>query len=421
MTVFAVMLLTAACASGDSGSNTASDPDPTSTVVPVPTLSAEGIVPTPLAIPTDEAEESDESEMATPTAGADDEGASPAPTSTEELTAEPTATATAAPTATPRPVPTAVPTAVVVSPTPRPVVPTATPVPPQPTATATAGWVNPDCYVGPGAADEPVWWCGQKICQVGAPHAGCPTAPPVFPNIRVGCRISDNNIRVNEIITLEAWQDPINVPVQFAFEHGDGTIDPTSQSRAFYREAGKYDVVLRWTSGQLRNRTFCGTVTVTSATSPTPTPTPSTNLQISCTISDNFVQVNENLRFTAVQSPSNVAVNYVFDHGDGTLDATSSSLAYYASPGFYWVRLKWSHAGGSGETECGTVTVTPTFQASAYLGQSRSAAEAVAASNGFSSRVVRIDGESFPVTQDYRSGRLNFELDNGLVTVVTIG
>jgi len=71
------------------------------------------------------------------------------------------------------------------------------------------------------------------------------------------------------------------------------------------------------------------------------------------------VQVNELLTFTAFQSVANVQVSYVFDHGDGTLDQTAQSNAFYTSPGFYEVRLNWASGSQSGSTFCGTVTVQP--------------------------------------------------------------
>ena len=92
---------------------------------------------------------------------------------------------------------------------------------------------------------------------------------------------------------------------------------------------------------------------------PTPTPTPPV-VTIGCRIEPQRpVVVGEILTYTALQSPPDVDVEFVFDHGDGTLDPRPVSLAYYEAPGSYDVVLNWSHAGGQGSTFCGTVTVVP--------------------------------------------------------------
>lgn len=239
--------------------------------------------------------------------------------------------------------------------------------------------------------------------------------------MQIDCTISDTDLVVNEVTVLRAVQDPVNVPVRYAFVHGDGTIDNTSESHAYYVEPGYYDVRLLWQYSGAKGSTNCGRVTVHPITAPTPTPTPSV-VQIGCTISpQRTVQVNETLTFTAFQDPSNVAVTYVFDHGDGTLDETSQSFAYYASPGFYQVVLRWAHSGGSGTTYCGTVTVEPNFNAADYLGRTPASAEALATSRGLVLRVVRIDDQVFPGTDDYRLDRVNVEIDANLVTEAYLG
>jgi hypothetical protein len=53
-------------------------------------------------------------------------------------------------------------------------------------------------------------------------------------------------------------------------------------------------------------------------------------------------------------------------------------------------------------------------------------AEAIATIEGVSSeqltyRVIRRDGESYPMTMDYRLDRINLEIDNGVVTKASIG
>ena len=53
-------------------------------------------------------------------------------------------------------------------------------------------------------------------------------------------------------------------------------------------------------------------------------------------------------------------------------------------------------------------------------------AEAIATIEGVSSeqltyRVIRRDGENYPMTMDYRLDRINLEIDNGVVTKASIG
>lgn len=414
------LLLVAACASDPAGPRDVAQDRPTTEPSATPSTSAPTAGPTALVVPTIVATDNGSDGQASPSATSEPQQQSPDSTPTPE------ATATPRPTSTPRPIPTAV-----VAPTPRPVVPTATAVPrlpratavpPTPTPTPTTAWINPDCYVGPGAADEPVWWCGGRICVVGAPHQGCPpTPPPQTGIVEVSCTVSKSRIQVDEIITLQAFQDPVNVPITFAFGHGDGTIDETSTSYAYYEAPGSYDVIMYWRQGQARGSLLCGTVTVVR-NGPAPTPTTAPTVQIGCTISPSrTVAVGELLTFTAFQDPSDVPIAYVFDHGDGTLDPTAQSSAFYAAPGSYEVRLRWAHSGTNGTILCGTVTVESAFNASNYVGQTTANAEVIAASRGLASRVVRIDGEWLIVTQDYRLDRVNFEIVGGVVTRATIG
>ena len=386
-----MILVMSACASApvETGAGTQGDSIPnTEPGSPAPTTG-----PTPLVIPATAA-----SPTATPAATV----GAVAPTAT----APPSPTATA----TPRPIRTVGPTAVATA--------TALPIP---TPTATPIWVNPDCYVGPGAADEAVWWCGGQICTIGAPHYGCPTGSPTRPYLRFDCTISDTDIAVNEIITLAAVHEPVNVPLRFAFSHGDGTVDNRSQSQAHYEAPGVYRVTLLWEYFGGKGSTPCGSVVVRPVGTPSPTPTPVV-AQIGCSVAPGrTVQVNETLTFTAFQSPANVPVSYVFDHGDGTLDATSESHAYSAAPGFYDVRLNWAHGNQSGTTFCGTVTVEPNFSAGDYLGRTPESAEARAANRGLTTRIVRIDDQVFPGTSDYRLDRLKVEVDANKVTNAYLG
>lgn len=164
---------------------------------------------------------------------------------------------------------------------------------------------------------------------------------------------------------------------------------------------------------------------VPATSTPVPTPTSAASqLDVGCAISNSQVLVNETLTFSALQTPANLAVAYAFDHGDGTIDETAESYAYYAEPGSYDVRLRWHFQDQQGTILCGTVQVqsdTPVFNESDYLGHTPEWAGAIAYNQGFEVRIVRIDDEDFPGTADYRTDRVNFEIDDNEVTKATVG
>jgi len=203
----------------------------------------------------------------------------------------------------------------------------------------------------------------------------------------------------------------VGLPIVYSFSHGDGTIDKTAESRAYYERPGNYDVKLRWEYFGAQGTTDCGTVKVRSANQPVPDPPQS--LRIDCRISDDQVVVNEIITLTAFHAPATEVVGYTFEHGDGTLDSTATSRAYYAAPGYYEVKLQWVYDGQSGTMACGTVTVAP--NAADFVGITTSQAEALGA------RIVRIDDQFFPHTQEYLPFRVNVEIDNGVVTRAYLG
>jgi hypothetical protein len=65
--------------------------------------------------------------------------------------------------------------------------------------------------------------------------------------------------------------------------------------------------------------------------------------------------------------------------------------------------------------------VEPTVDASLYVGLTVEEATAVALDAGFYIRVVSVDGESFQVTADYRTDRLNLTVVAGKVSSVQVG
>jgi len=52
------------------------------------------------------------------------------------------------------------------------------------------------------------------------------------------------------------------VPVQYVFDHGDGTRDVTNQSFAFYEAPGNYEVRMDWAHSDTSGTILCGTVVV---------------------------------------------------------------------------------------------------------------------------------------------------------------
>ena len=58
----------------------------------------------------------------------------------------------------------------------------------------------------------------------------------------------------------------------------------------------------------------------------------------------------------------------------------------------------------------------PSDPSRSYLGLTKNQATAKAETVGLQSRVVREGSKRFPITKELRAGRINFEVDNGVVT-----
>lgn len=65
--------------------------------------------------------------------------------------------------------------------------------------------------------------------------------------------------------------------------------------------------------------------------------------------------------------------------------------------------------------------VTPDLTTADFLGLTEDEAAAIVEENLLTARTVRIDDESFMVTEDFNPGRLNFEFDDGVITRVGLG
>ena len=136
------------------------------------------------------------------------------------------------------------------------------------------------CYVGLGPADGLGWWCGNHFCDPDriTQDAQCPRTvwgcytgqdgvrrcidrPNGLP--QVSCSVSKTTVVVGERLLLSATSSSSSVPVQFVFDHDDGTLDPGSQSHAYYAAPGSDDVTVRWSTTGQSGVTGCGTVTVT--------------------------------------------------------------------------------------------------------------------------------------------------------------
>ena len=144
---------------------------------------------------------------------------------------------------------------------------------------------------------------------------------------------------------------------------------------------------------------------------------------VSCSVSpQGEIRVGDVVQFTASTNRADLlAINFVFDHGDGTTAVGPVSTVRYSSAGYYRVRLTWSDIGGSGTVDCANVVVGPVFNAGDYVGKSRAVAEQLAVQNGYTVRITRVDSESYPGTADFRLDRLNLEIDAGVVTSASAG
>ena len=80
--------------------------------------------------------------------------------------------------------------------------------------------------------------------------------------------------------------------------------------------------------------------------------------------------------------------------------------------------ISWVQANQAGDEP---VQITPDLTTDDFIGLTEAEAKAVADENIIVWRTVRVDGERFAVTTDHSPSRLNFEIDNGKITVVTLG
>lgn len=248
-----------------------------------------------------------------------------------------------------------------------------------------------------------------------ATTAPTPTAtPPVLPQpLQISCTIAKRQLTVGEQTELSAVHVPDSVSIDYAFEHGDGTIDRRNPSFAFYETPGSYDVYVIATIENLDRRELCGTITV-SADGPD-------TVQFFCSISDTRVVVGGPTTFTASSDPGELPVTYVFDHGDGFREQANPSYAAYAQPGSYPVTLEYTYQGSTGTLACGTVTVdadtTPvTCSDQGYVGLLLEDAKSLATSRGCAWRIVGEPGDT-----QYRPDRVNFQVGHGQIQGVTIG
>ncbi len=73
------------------------------------------------------------------------------------------------------------------------------------------------------------------------------------------------------------------------------------------------------------------------------------------------------------------------------------------------------------ETQPTTTTTGKSSTEADFVGLTKKAAIAKAEAEGRPWRISREDGESFPGTLDYSPDRVNFEIDNGMVTSAIFG
>lgn len=79
--------------------------------------------------------------------------------------------------------------------------------------------------------------------------------------------------------------------------------------------------------------------------------------------------------------------------------------------------ISWTQPSDSDEAPL----VTPDLSTDDFLGLTEAEAAAIAEENAIVWRVTRIDDSSNGVTDDFNPGRLNFQIDDGIITSVSLG
>lgn len=69
----------------------------------------------------------------------------------------------------------------------------------------------------------------------------------------------------------------------------------------------------------------------------------------------------------------------------------------------------------------GPAQITPDLTVDDFVGLTEDEATSIVEENLLTARTVRVDDEFFPVTEDFRPERLNFEVDDGIITSVGLG
>ena len=245
------------------------------------------------------------------------------------------------------------------------------------------------------------------------PSAPAPAAPVV---VHPTCTTSKHSVVVGETFVITGTHSPHYVPIEWAFDHGDGTLDRRNPSHAYYAHPGTYDVTgLAETSNGYIHYVHCGTVTVSPAHHP----------EFHCSIDDTYIPVLGHTVFRATSNVDDHTVEYTFDHGDGYREVANPSYATYYYPGEYHVSVAAFYNGVTTHVDCGTVTVfaeepveCPTHS---VIGLNEWAAIDVIENANCTAVVVVRDLEAFPITTDYRTDRVQLTVLFGIVTGASIG
>ncbi len=189
----------------------------------------------------------------------------PAPTSGTNAPVATTAPIEVEPTATEVPAPTAIPL-----PDEEPTVaPTSTPPPtpteePEPTATPRPATPTPDRDPAPTATPAPDPTATPEPTPEGTPTP-TPTPTPGGPtDIAVFCEVDpeSRSVRVEDLLTFRAVQEPVSPRLAYTFNHGDGTINIGDSSIVRYAAPGNYVVTMRWESADDAGQVPCGVIEV---------------------------------------------------------------------------------------------------------------------------------------------------------------
>ena len=313
------------------------------------------------------------------------------------------------------------------------VVPTATFVPSPPTSTPVAPQV--EATVAPTPIPPPTPIVQRPTAVVVSPTPTPSVEPPeVTPSVVTG---SADGVRSSADAGAAATPPPIPTAVLTPQAQPTPQVQPSATPRPIPTATPRPQPtpVPQPTATPRPQPTAVPQPTVAPRPQPTAVPPQPQVIEVGCVVQpQGTIRPGEIVTFRAIQRPLDAPVRYSFVHGDGSVDSGADSRVAYAGPGTYGAELRWTLNGAQGSVSCGPVTVVanvapptavpvaPSFNLAAFIGRTEADAVVIARNQGFElMRILRRDGTRFPVTNSFRSDRLNVEVDNGVVSAAAIG